>query len=259
RSRRFTRLLRVMNITAARRSVAILLTFVICALITGPWAILSARTTAHFGPHTAIVEIDSTHLLDVDLGPLGTVQMPLQRVPAPLGVHVQVEEIESELSAVDKPSTMDDLSQDVQSYAAFFADPDAQIDRAVNDVVQDVVLRWVCGSAGLTLGLLGLYVLVGRRRRRQIAGRLRRRPRVLISGASIATTAAIVVGILGWPPAPPDFKGDSLFDDTPLAGARITGRFSSLVDQLAGFVVSFYDQNEQFYSTALKNLNHELA
>ncbi|GAB3558173.1 hypothetical protein GCM10027344_06890 [Spelaeicoccus albus] len=224
-----------------------------------PWAILSARATAQFGPHTAIVEVTASNILDVDLGPLGTIEMPLPQVPGPLGVHVQVEEIEADLSAVNKPSTMDDLSSDVQSYSLFFADPDAQIDRAVREVVRDVVFRDVVGALALTAAAAGLSVLVGRARRDEIRGRLRRRPKMTAGGIAAAAVVALVAGVLTWPSSPAPFEGDPLFAGTPLEGARVTGRFSSIVDRVGGTVVDYYDANEKFYAKALSNLNDELA
>lgn len=253
-----TRLRPALTARTARRAGAVALTFVACVLITAPWAIFSARATAQFGPHTAVVDVTASHLLDVDLGPLGSIEMPLHQLPRPIGVHVQVEEIKSDLSAVDKPSTMDDLSQDVQSYSLFFADPGAQIDRAVHEIVSDVVLRETIASVALTAAALGLYALVGRARRREVTGWLRRRPD--LSRGIIALAAAVVLGagVLALPDEPEPFTGDPLFAGTPLAGGRITGRFSSLVDQVGGMVVSYYDDNEHFYSTALKNLDDEL-
>ncbi|WP_250446014.1 metallophosphoesterase, partial [Actinotalea sp. C106] len=86
--------------------------------------------------------------------------------------------------------------------------------------------------------------------------------RSLIAGGAVV--ALLVVGTVSASgPLPADGQSgpqaSSVFDDTPLEGARITGRLAGVIDTYGGVVVDAYRENETFYATATANLEQSWA
>ncbi|WGW10925.1 metallophosphoesterase family protein [Saxibacter everestensis] len=238
-----------------RRIATITVTLLVLALIVAPWAVTSAKVTENFGPHDASYSLTTDGLFTVDLGPLGSIEMPMKQIPAPLGVRIDVQEIPAGLSAVGKPNTIDDLGRDVDSYATFFNSPQTQIDAVTRALTMNILLRLVVGTVLLAAVIIAIRAALGRSRRAELVGYFRSRP-VLFAGSATVLASALLIGMaVAAPTRPESFEADPLFDGTPLAGARVTGRLSSVVDQVGGLVADYYKENESFYSDALKNLN----
>ena len=237
--------------SARRRVVTVALGAVAAGLVAAVWGICTASAEAPLGPHEARYDVTVTGVIVVDFGPLGTLRVD-SPLPAQLGAHIIVGEIPAGVTEVDPSNALGALSSDAERYVQFFADPRAFIQVAERALVQDAIARavvaWLVLMAAAALGA----AFLGRRRRRELAHAIRPHlPRVAAS--AIATAAAILVLTASGPvPFPARTYGEvaTVFNGTPLQGARITGRLASVIDKYGGYAVKAYRDNQQFYARA---------
>ncbi|WP_265522092.1 metallophosphoesterase family protein [Oerskovia flava] len=233
-----------------RYALASLAALVVCLV----WGVSTATADLSLGPHEARYEVSTDAMVVVDLGPLGSLEID-SPLPANLGAHVTVSEIPADLTAVGQADTLEALSRDLDGYLQFFSGPQETVEHVGRALVTDALQR-----TGLALGVVlltgaGVYVLLGRPRRGELARVLA--PRTWEITAAVVLVA-LVVGSLssssaGVPqqvsrPTSPVFAG------TPLDGARITGRLAGVVDTYGGQLVGLYQENTDFYDQADANL-----
>jgi predicted phosphodiesterase len=243
----------VPEVTRQRRPVvvsriALALVAVLAALTFG---VTTAEAEATLGPHLARYEMTVDHEVTVDLGPLGTIVID-SPLPFVLGARVVVQEIPAELSALDQSQTIDALSGDLQRYVQFFGAPGPTIEAAARALALDAVKR-----ALAALGLVALAWWVGRwalgaTRRAELSAELRRHGGVVAGGVALTllVVGAVTASSARAPGPAQAGQASSVFDGTPLEGARITGRLAGLVDTYGAQALDAYRENERYYAAA---------
>ena len=236
----------------ARRRVGIVgIGAVVAALVAATWGICTASAVAPLGPHEARYDVTLTGVVVVDFGPLGTLRVDSQ-LPARLGVHIVVGEIPAGVTEIDPNNALGALSVDAQRYVQFFADPQTSIDVAKRALIHNAIVRAVVAWLVLMVAPWLVGALLGHRRRRELAEAVRPRARRVV-----ALTIAAVAGVLsltasGPAPFSPQVTGElaTVFDSTPLAGARVTGRLAGVIDTYGRYAVKAYRDNQDFYARA---------
>ena len=238
----------------ARRALPWMLAGLVALLPCASWGIATASTDGTLGPHTARYEVTIDGEVTVDLGPLGTIVI---ESPVPvMGAHVVVKEIPRDMTAVEASQTLEALSRDLEDYIQFFNGPEAAIREAVHGLIADAARRTL-GALVLVLGTgAGLRALLGAARRSELHEALR------LHGTAVASVVVVVVLVTGTVTSSARLPDDvsvgatasSVFDGTPLEGARITGRLAGVIDTYGGYAVDAYKANEAFYATATANL-----
>lgn len=216
------------------------------------FGVTTASTTGSLGPHVARFDVTTDSTVTVDVGPLGTVQIDS---PAPLGLGVRatVGEIPRGVTDVSQAATLEALGQDLDQYIAFFSGTRATVHQVLVALAEDAARRTAVALLVLVGAGLGVRVLLGRRRREELVRTLAPHTRqIVVGGVVVVLVATAVTGSLAPSPAvqADSVPVSSVFDGTPLHGARITGRLGALVDTYAGQIVAAYRQNEEFYATA---------
>ncbi|QCP03993.1 metallophosphoesterase [Brevibacterium sp. CS2] len=221
-----------------------------CLLLVAPWAVLTARTEANFGPHMAEYSLTTDAAVTIDLGALGSVRMPAaELLPFGLGARIDVGEIPAE-SALGG-TTLDALGEDVSAYATFFSSPEGQFRIVARGLAADALAREAGAGLGLA-ALIGVVVVMRgppdrstpRSRRRTTAG--------LASGTALACLLAVLLVPIQ---RPQPITANPAFAGTPLAGAEVTGRLSGVIDEAVGLVDGFIEDNDAFYDQALAALD----
>jgi hypothetical protein len=234
-----------------RRVGAWLLVGLAVVLPCAAWGVTTASAQGSLGPHTARYEVTVDGEVTVDLGPLGTIVID-SPLPVGLGARVVVQEIPEDVTSIDAATSIESLVPALEQYVAFFTGPEATVALAVRALVADAVQRTLLAVLAVTLALLGLRALLGVRRRAELAARFR--PYRTATAGAAAIVVLVVGGITAsdpLPSAPADARrASSVFDDTPLEGARITGRLAGVVDTYGGYAVDAWRENERFYAAA---------
>lgn len=222
---------------------------VVVALVFG---VTTASARLSFGPHEAQYDVTTDQQLTLDLGPLGTVELD-SPLPLGLGARVTVQEIPENIDALDDIDTLQQLSDDAASYLQFFTGPQATIENAARALVVDAL--WRTGFALLVIAALviALRSLLGAPRRAELAGAGRRNRGTLLSVTATVLVVALALSVstvrerraqvLATPVS-------TVFADTPLDGARVTGRLGGIIDTYGGLLVDAYRENEDFYDQA---------
>lgn len=228
--------------------VALAVAAVLVALTFG---VTTAEAEGTLGPHLARYEMTVDHLVTIDLGPLGSIVID-SPLPLVLGTHVVVQQIPAELTALDQSATIDALSGDLERYVQFFGAPQATIKAAARALAVDAGQRALAALA-LMLGVwwAGRRAL-GAARRAELAIQLRRHAGLVAGGVALTLVVAGTITASGARPPGPDVAGQasSVFDGTPLEGARITGRLAGLVDTYGAQALKAYRDNEAYYAAA---------
>lgn len=228
--------------------VALVLVAVLTALTFG---VTTAEAEGTLGPHLARYEMTVDHEVTVDLGPLGTIVID-SPMPFVLGARVVVQEIPAELTSLDESQTIDALSRDLQRYVQFFGAPGPTIEAAVRALALDAARR---ALAALTLMIGGWWLgrrVLGAARRAELSAVLRRHGGVVSGGVALTLLVVGTVTASAARAPSPDASGQasSVFDGTPLEGARITGRLAGLVDTYGAQALQAYRDNEAYYADA---------
>jgi predicted phosphodiesterase len=215
-----------------------------------------STATAHLslGPHEAVYEVTSDGLVVADLGPLGTLEID-SPLPLGLGVDVVVKEIPADRSAVDSSATLAALSGDLESYLQFFSSPQESVATVARALIADAVRRTLLALVVVGAVGVGVRLLLGPARRRELAAALAPRTWEITAGALVVTLVAVSASASGVStPARAGRPASPVFEGTALEGARITGRLAGVVDTYGGQLVGLYEENQRFYAGARENL-----
>ncbi|WP_123740201.1 metallophosphoesterase family protein [Salana multivorans] len=226
----------------------------VIALLLG---VFTASATTSLGPHEARIATNVSHVIRVDLGPLGSLEIP-SPAPWPLGVQVDVGEIPATLTEVENP--LQSLSGDVAAYAAFFADPRAGIEDAalalVNDAARRTVLVWSLLLVAVAIGQLAAGGLL----RREVREKLRR-----AGVAPLAATTALAVLAVPLSAAltarPETGRPSAVLSELggPLAEARVSGQVAALLDSYGERALEELRKNDEFYAELATNVRAAYA
>lgn len=237
-----------------------LLTALLVVLPSVVWGVATASAQGSLGPHTARYEVTLDGEVTVDLGPFGAlvIDSPL---PLELGARVVVQEIPEDVTAIESAKTLESFASTLEQYVAFFTGPEATVRLAARALVEDAIRRSVLAGLALTLGLLAGRALLGAPRRAELAERVAVHRNALVGAvvvAGLVGTGVTASGLL--PPGPAEtVRASSVFDGTPLEGARITGRLAGVVDTYGGYAVDAWRANERFYEAAEAAVREEWA
>lgn len=215
------------------------------------FGVTTAQTNANFGPHDARYEITVDSMITVDVGPLGTMQLD-SPLPLGLGARATIEEIPADLTALDQSQTLGALGQDVEQYLQFFAAPTETIDLVAKLLIENALLRTVIAAGTALVILGGMLWLLGPNRRRELAYPLARKTWLLTASfvALCLAVGQITVVQSRENLSEVGAATSAVFENTPLEGARITGRLSGVIDTYGGQLLGVYEENENFYAQA---------
>jgi predicted phosphodiesterase len=224
----------------------------LAVLVALTFGVTTASARLSFGPHEAQYDVTTDQEVTLDLGPLGTVELD-SPLPLGLGARVTVQEIPDNVDALDDIDTLQQLSDDAASYLQFFTGPQATIEDAARALVVNAL--WRSGAALLAIAALVLAAraLLGGTRRAELARGARRHHGTLASVTATVLVLALAVTVsvvrerraatLATPVS-------TVFADTPLEGARVTGRLGGIINTYGGLLVDAYRDNEDFYAQA---------
>jgi len=230
------------------RWVPLLLVAVLVSLVFG---VTTASADLSLGPHEATYKVTTDSTVTVDLGPLGTLEID-SPLPLFLGAQVIVHEIPSSVTQVGSAHTLEALSADLQSYLQFFARPQVTVEAAARALVLDALWRAGMAFTALLTAWFVLGALLGRARRGELARTASVHRRQLAAGGAVVLLVLVAGTASGVTRSRSD--GDatptSVFDGTPLQGARVTGRLGGVIDTYGSYAVAAYRENETFYAAA---------
>lgn len=238
--------------------VAIVATVIYLASV---WiGLTTASAVGSLGPHRATYEVTASSSGIVDLGPLGTLEVD-SPLPVRLGARVTVREVPADVTSLEAPVSLEGLSADLDRYVQFFASPMTFVQDAAVDVARTAAWHTLLAFVVIGGATAGVYLLLGAARRRELAGLVVHRRRTSIVGGVVAVALGLAVVANG--PLGPDLAGSrpasTIFDDTPLEGARLTGRLAGIVDTYGAMALDAYRENEEFYVGAEGSLREAWA
>lgn len=240
-----------------RRTVRQLAIVVMTGIIALTLGIFTASAETRLGPHEARISTNVSHTVRLDLGPLGSLDIP-SPAPWPLGVQVDVGEVPATLTEVDNP--LQTLSGDVAAYAGFFADPEIGVREAAWALVADVLRRTVLVWSILLVVVAVGQLAAGGLMRREIAEKLRRRG---VAPLAIATAVAVVAvpasaAIQGQPETG---RPSAVLTQLggPLAEARVSGQVAVLLDTYGELALEELRKNDEFYDVLAANVRAAYA
>lgn len=229
-------------------SIGLVLLAVLASLVTG---VTTASVQGALGPHVTRYDVTTDATVTIDFGPLGTLQID-SPLPATLGIRATVQEIPASVTELGEARTLQALSEDLNAYVSFFSGPAAAVQDVGYALVADALLRSAVAFGALLCAWWLLRRLLGVDRRHELVDRLAAHARPVRAGV-----AAVVVGatVLTSSLAPGDRPGSqqvasAVFDGTPLAGARVTGRLGGVIDTYGAYAVDAWRANEEFYRSA---------
>lgn len=229
-------------------TVALVLGAVLASLVFG---VTTASVQSALGPHVTRYDVTTDTTVTIDFGPLGALQID-SPLPATLGIRATVQEIPASVTELGESRTLQALSEDLNAYVAFFSGPAAAVQDVAHALVRDAVLRSVLAFVLLVAAWwLGRWLL-GPTRRGELAAALAPHARPLRAGAVVLVVGATVLTSSVAPrdrPAP-QHLASTVFDGTPLAGARVTGRLGGVIDTYGAYAVDAWRANEDFYRRA---------
>ncbi|MBU4215830.1 MAG: metallophosphoesterase family protein [Actinobacteria bacterium] len=220
------------------------------------FGITTATARGSLGPHEARFDVTTDSTITVDVGPLGTLQLAS---PAPLGLGVRatVGEIPRGVTDLSQAATLQALGQDLDQYIAFFSGTRATIHQVLLALAEDAARRTAGALLVLAAAGFGLRALLGRRRRGELGQALAPHTHQIVGSGLVAVLVVTVVTASLNPATSATTESvavSSVFDGTPLEGARITGRLGGIVDTYSGQILAAYRTNEEFYASATSSL-----
>jgi predicted phosphodiesterase len=215
------------------------------------WGVTTASAQASLGPHTARYEVVLDGDVTVDLGPLGMLIID-SPMPLGLGVHVFVQEIPRDVTSVEVSATLQGLQGDLKDYIELFSGPEATIEGAVRALVFDAIRRTVLAALAIVGSVLLARAVLGAPRRAELRSLARQHRMAITAAVSVLVLVAgtVTASERTVPTVLTERTASSVFDGTPLEGARITGRLAGVIDTYGGYVVDAYRANEAFYKAA---------
>ena len=228
-------------------------------LVALTFGIATASVESSLGPHEARYDVTTDDTVTVDLGPLGTLQID-SPLPLTLGARVTVQEIPASVTELDQARTLQALSGDLQSYLQFFSGPQATVQDVARALVVQALSRTAFALTVLVGGWYLLRFLVGPARRVELHEQARPHLRTAVAGVVVvAIVGPVATSSLGQRDRPTTSQAASaVFDDTPLEGARVTGRLGGVINTYGAQVISELRKNETFYAAADESLQAAL-
>lgn len=233
-------------------TIGLVLAALVAAVVFG---VTTASVQGALGPHVTRYDVTTDATVTIDFGPLGTLQID-SPLPATLGVRATVQEIPASVTELGEARTLQALSEDLNAYVAFFSGPAAAVQDVAYALVRDAVGRSAAAFVVLVAAWFLLRWLLGPDRRRELVDRLAPHARawqaaalVVVVGGTLLTSSVAP----GDRPAAPQATS-AVFDGTPLAGARVTGRLGGVIDTYGGYAVDAWRANEDFYRSAEDSL-----
>lgn len=243
------------EVRAERRWWPRVLLLVVAVLVALTFGVTTASVESSLGPHEARYDVTTDDTVTIDLGPLGTLQID-SPLPMTLGVRVTVQEIPASVTELNQARTLAALSGDLQSYLQFFSGPQATIQDVARALGVDALQRTVLALAVLVGGWYLVRFLVGAARRVELHDRVRPHLRAVVVGVVVvALVGTVLTSSLGRRDRPSvSQRASTVFDGTPLEGARVTGRLGGVIDTYGGQVIAELRKNEKFYAEANASL-----
>jgi predicted phosphodiesterase len=216
-------------------------------------------TKVMLGPHEAEVSLTFDSLATFDLGPLGKGYLPLDE-PANAGARVVLKGVPIGPEASGRPEL---TSDDLTAYAPLLSNVDRDVAIAKSRLLRHA-LKYGAVAAGLALvGSIGLYQLLGKRRREELARSATdmfssRSLRAIIAAAILSSTATASVPTTS--PAhiarmPDEALPVQVLQDTPLEGMHVTGKYlAAALTEGAPLVLDALHENERFYDNVIAHL-----
>ena len=227
----------------------------VALLVALTFGVTTASVESSLGPHEARYDITTDDTVTIDLGPLGTLEID-SPLPLTLGVRVTVQEIPASVTELNPARTLAALSGDLQSYLQFFSGPEATIQDVARALGAQALLRTALALAVLVGGWYLGRLLVGAARRAELHDHVRPHLRSVVVGVVVvALVGTVLTSSLGRRDRPSvSQRASTVFDGTPLEGARVTGRLGGVIDTYGGQVVAELRKNEKFYAEANASL-----
>ena len=229
----------------------------IALVVAGTFGVTTATARGSLGPHEARFDVTTDSTVTVDLGPLGTLELR-SPLPLTLGVRATVQEIPQGVTDLSQAATIDALNSDLSQYMAFFSATKAVVHDVKIALVEDAAWRTFWALVTLAGAWFVGRLLLGRRRRAELVVAIEsHRGRLVGAGLVVVLAGTMLTSSLplGERMPPESVPVSAVFDGTPLAGARITGRLGGIIDTYSGQVVAAYRANEAFYAGAKNSLD----
>lgn len=231
----------------------VLATGVASALI----AVATASAAITLGPHDATISTTLAHVVRVDLGPLGALELD-SPAPWPLGVEVVVGEIPASLSEVSSP--LESLTGDVSSYVQFFSQPTSAIEAATTALLADILRRTILlWSIALVLVAAGKLAAGGLLRVSLYTAVRRRGVAPLVGAVAVAAIVLPLGSALTSPRSDGRTSAVLAQFGGVLADARVTGRVGELLDTYGQLALDELDENEAYYEQVQTNMAEAFA
>ena len=240
-----------------RRTVRQLAIVLLTGLLALTFGLFTASADTRLGPHEARISTNVSQVIRLDLGPLGSLELP-SPAPWPLGVQVDVGEIPATLTELENP--LQSLSGDVAAYAAFFADPEIAVRDAVGALVSDAlrrtVLVWSVLLIVVAIGQLGAGGLL----RSEMRDKLRRAGVAPLAAATALAVVAVPVSA-ALQARPATGRPSVVLTELggPLAEARVSGQVAVLLDTYGERALEEVRKNEEFYDGLAANVRAAYA
>lgn len=205
-------------------------------------------TETMIGPHKAELKLTADSAATVDVGPLGSIIKPVDW-PFGIGANIEIKEIPSDTN--EPPANSEGTNNILHEYAQFLSNPEDDASTAKNALWQHAVQSAAIGNASG----IGLYWLLGKRRRKELSQMLNPRFKAtLAAGLLAATLGNTSTAQAGRAEVPIS----EIFDETPLEGATVRGKLlQNALNNFAPKVIDYWRQNEQFYASAAENVRDE--
>lgn len=219
-----------------------LATLGVLASAAGVGSLFWSETETDFGPHDASVELTMDSSATFDLGPIGSIIVPVEESRG-VGAHITIGEVPAQGAAADK----------IEEYARSLAN----IEDDLHDIRTDLAHQALRNSLLAGGGLAGLYVLMGGRRREELASKLEHvGPKAAVAGMIAANLMLATFVGLSETSAAASYSEpvDATFDGTPLEGARVTGYLPELINSIGKDVIDQWRANDEFYDEVSQNL-----
>jgi predicted MPP superfamily phosphohydrolase len=219
------------------------------------------------GGMEASVEIAHGATSEVDLGLMGSVIVPKSTTiaGADIGVKVTINGLK------DERTTEAIGDNTINSFLQLFSDPEYELNNVKTAVSQHMAAGAYFGgtagvvAGGMTMGaahILRRRMSTERREAFEQAFALSRRSKLMAAGAaSFAVIAAGATWTLHEMPASSEttLAANPIFENTPLAGAELTGLLKPTVGTVAPAIQKYIKDNDSFYDEATKNFEAQFA
>lgn len=215
--------------------------FGVVAGAAGIGSLFFSDTETNFGPHDASVELTMDDAATFDLGPVGTIIVPMEDSMG-LGARITIGEVPTQGAHTDK----------IEEYARSLANIEDDLSSMRSDLAHEALKNSLLAGSGL----VGLYLTVGSRRRQELVEKFDATwPKAAIAGLAVANlTMGTFVGLSETASAANGEPVDAVFDGTPLEGARVTGYLPEIINSVGKDVIDRWRENDEFYDQVSENL-----